>query len=318
MKPKIFIGSSKEGLPVAEKIFSGLSHVGDCQMWNTVFDFGSSTYDDLVSQIPLFDFAILLATADDFTISRKTEFHTVRDNVLFEFGLFAGGLGKSKVFYIVEEGTKIPSDLSGITLPFIPKIKDKGFEDGLNDILQKIALHITNQENTYQLGLLPSTAIAYGYFNNFIEKTTQSLLESKSKGKAITVGEQQIFITDLKFTILVPNDLSEDMFKKVAAKRLIHGWEKTKVVAEGVRDYDFSVDTSKVNNGHLLLIDIPLTLNALNLAIELYAGKRHLGKNAKESLLEYREIRNFTRTLEYLINRSSFTKNVVTVEIVEI
>ncbi|TYP87347.1 hypothetical protein BC792_13718 [Sphingobacterium allocomposti] len=108
------------------------------------------------------------------------------------------------------------------------------------------------------------------------------------------------------------------MFKKVSAKRLRDGWQRMKVEPKNVRDYDFSIDVSKVENGELHLVDIPFTLNALNKSIELYSKKEHIGKSVKENLLEYREIRNFTKTLQYLINKSSLTKGIVEIEIVNI
>ena len=108
------------------------------------------------------------------------------------------------------------------------------------------------------------------------------------------------------------------MFKKVRAKRLKNGWQKLKVDPKDVRDYDFSIDVSKVDEGFLYLVDIPLTLNALNLAIELYSRKAHHGKSDKEFLLEQREIRNFKNTLQHLIKESSFTRDIVSVEIVNV
>jgi predicted nucleotide-binding protein len=73
----------------------------------------------------------MVATADDVVTSRHHSFDSPRDNVLYEFGLFAGGLGRNKVFYVVEQGIKIPGDLSGITLPTILKKTDGDFEKKL-------------------------------------------------------------------------------------------------------------------------------------------------------------------------------------------
>ncbi len=70
---------------------------------------------------------------------------------------------------------------------------------------------------------------------------------------------------------------------------------------KALRDYDLSIDNSKVSDGELHLVDIPFTLNALNMAVDLYSSKQHLGKDVKVKILEYREIRNFKRTLEYLL-----------------
>lgn len=317
--PTIFIGSSKEGKKIAQQIEQELKGIAQCRLWTEAFDFGISNYDNLISQIAFYDYAILVATADDVLESRKQKFQSARDNVLFEFGMFAGGLGKSRVFYIVEDGTKVPSDLSGITLPFLPKRTSQKFASGLSDIASTIKAHIQGKENTFDLSFLPSTALAYGYFSNFVERTVERLLEDKADGKIFTLQDGSNFqIQSVKFSILIPDDLSDDMFKKVSAKRLKDGWQKLKVDPKHIRDYDFSIDITKVSEGQLHLVDIPFTLNALNLALELYSKKEHLGKDAKELLLEYREIRNFKRTLEYLIENSALARDLVSVEVVHI
>jgi hypothetical protein len=318
-KPSVFVGSSREGFNVAEKICNLIKDITEPHIWNDVFDYNSGTYESLSSQIALYDFAILVATGDDVTVSRKRKSVSARDNVLFEFGLFSGGLGRSRVFYVVEKNMKIPSDLVGSTLPMISEKGESDFDDSVAEIAKKIKEHIADKENTYDLGFLPSTALAYGYFANFIERTIERLLHDKKDGKVFHLENGNTFtIKDLKCTILIPDDLSNDMFKKVAAKRLKGGWQKLKVDPRDVRDYDFTIDVSKVDDGILHLVDIPLTLNALNLAITLYSQKAHLGKGAKEKLLEYREIRNFKRTLEYQIQSSSLTRQLVTVEVVDI
>ena len=320
LKPHIFIGSSKEGLSVAEGIRDRLKDFAEIKLWTRAFDIGKSNYENLTTQIALYDYAILVATADDTITSRKKASKGARDNVLFEFGLFAGGLGRSRALYVLEKGIKIPSDLLGVTFPTITKSDAPEFIISLDACVGDIRTHIVDKESTFDLGFLPSTALAYGYFNNFVEKTVKRLLEDKKDEKAFVIQNNQTFkINELKFTILIPNDLSDDMFKKVISKRLKDGWLKLKVdPKDDVRDYDFSVDISKAENGEMHLVDIPYTLNALNMAIELYSTKEHLGKNVRETLLEYREIRNFKRTLEYLIKKSSIAKGIVGIEIVDI
>lgn len=318
-KPTIFIGSSKEGLNIARALEKKLEGEAKVDLWPDIFNLNKSNFDNLASQIAFYDYAILIATPDDTVTSRGQTTNGPRDNVLFEFGLFTGGLGASRVFFMMQKDTKIPSDLNGITLPFLPKFSSKIFEEELTKVAAQIKEHIANKENTFDLGFLPSTTLAYGYFTNFVERTVERLLEDKSERKQFSLANGSIFvISSLKCTILIPSDLRDDMFKKVAAKRLRDGWEKLKVDPKHVRDYDFSIDVSKITNNELHLVDIPLTLNALNMAIDTYSKKAHLGKSVKDGLLEYREIRNFQRTLEYLINSSSLTKGIVTVEIVDI
>lgn len=316
-KPNVFIGSSKEGLPIAKKIKSSLKDIVDCELWPDVFNFGKSNFDNLVDQIAFYDYAILVATGDDTITSRGKAKKGARDNVIFEFGLFTGGLGKTRVFYMLEENSKIPSDLLGITLPLLPKKTDRDFLKKLNNNIGGIKEHILNKEKTFDLGFLPSTALAYGYFNNFVVKTTERLLEDRNEEKEFhLLGGKTFKIKKLIFTILIPDDLTEDMFRKVNAKRLKNGWQKLKVDPRDVRDYDFSVDISKAEEGELHLVDIPLTLNALNMSIEIYSKKQHIGKDVKENLLEQREIKNFKRTLDYLISKSSITRDIVKTEIV--
>jgi hypothetical protein len=318
-KPSVFIGSSAEGFEVAEKISSLIQDIAEPHLWKNVFDYNNGTYETLSSQIALHDYAILVATGDDVTISRKKKSVSARDNVLFEFGLFSGGLGRSRVFYVIERNTKVPSDLIGTSLPMISEKGALDFENSIVEVVTKIKAQINNKEGTYDLGFLPSTALAYGYFTNFIERTIERLLHDKKDHKAFHLENGSSFtIKDLKCTILIPNDLSSDMFKKVSAKRLKSGWQKLKVDPRDVRDYDFTIDVTKVDDGVLHLVDIPLTLNALNLAITLYSQKAHIGKNTRESLLEHREIRNFKRALEYQIRSSSLTRDLVEVEVVDI
>lgn len=318
-KPSIFIGSSKEGLPIAKKIEASLNGMAECTLWTDAFEIGKSNFDNLISQIAFYDYAILVATGDDVITSRKKSSKGARDNVLFEFGLFAGGLGRSRVFYVLESGTKIPSDLLGLTLPFVEPIGQPNHDKSVVTIIGEIQKQIIGKEKTFDLGFLPSTALAYGYFVNFVERTVERLLDDKSKGKVFTFENGDKFkIHDLKFTILLPNDLNDDMFKKVKAKRLKEGWKHMKVDPKEVRDYDFSIDVSEASTGLLHLVDIPFTLNALNKSILMYANRQHIGKDVKEELLEYREIRNFGRTLEYLIKQSSLAKGIVQVEIVDI
>lgn len=319
MQPTIFIGSSKEGLDIAKIVELNLNNIGKVTLWTDIFDLSRSNFDNLTSQLAFFDFAILIATCDDVTVSRKKQSMSPRDNVIFEHGLFTGGIGPSRTFLIIEEGAKLPSDLLGITLPYVSSRNADDFQEKLQHKTNSIITHIQSKEKTFDLGFLPSTALAYGYFSNFIERTVERLLEDKNDKKQFLLEDGSTFkIEELKVTILIPDDLSDDMFKKVSSKRLRDGWQKMKVEPKHIRDYDFSIDISKTEHGHLHLVDIPLTLNALNKSIELYSKKEHIGKSTKENLLEYREIRNFTKTLQYLISKSSLTKGIVEIDIVDI
>ncbi len=59
-------------------------------------------------------YAFALLTPDDFVKSGETSIFQARPNVLFEIGWFYGKFGRDRVMLVLQEGTDIPSDLSGI------------------------------------------------------------------------------------------------------------------------------------------------------------------------------------------------------------
>jgi hypothetical protein len=116
-KPSLFVGSSLEGLDFARAVRSSLEKDVEVTLWNEgFFGLGNTFIETLVNALPRFDFAILVLTKDDLTISRETQILSPRDNVVFELGLFMGGLGRSRTFILHETDAKvkIPSDLSGV------------------------------------------------------------------------------------------------------------------------------------------------------------------------------------------------------------
>jgi len=66
-------------------------------------------------------YAIVIMTPDDTVVGSgksvnkiRREEHRARQNVIFEWGFFVGRYGRKKVCCIYEEGTNIPSDVSGV------------------------------------------------------------------------------------------------------------------------------------------------------------------------------------------------------------
>lgn len=118
MKPKIFIGSSVEGLPVAKAIQTNLDHYAFTEIWSQIdFTLSSTMLESLIEQANNSDFAIFVFTPDDALNIRNNDVKAVRDNVLFEMGLFIGAISRDKVYFIKPRGEDlhIPTDLWGIT-----------------------------------------------------------------------------------------------------------------------------------------------------------------------------------------------------------
>lgn len=117
-RPRIFIGSSSEGLEVAENIQVNLDDDCEVTVWKQGhFGLGSSTLESLVTKLNQFDFAVLVLTPDDLIETRGDSLFSPRDNVVFELGLFMGHLGRERTIVIFDRTAdlKLPSDLAGVT-----------------------------------------------------------------------------------------------------------------------------------------------------------------------------------------------------------
>ena len=116
-KPRIFLGSSGEQAKLLRAIARGLSEVADVEPWTTTFNPGRSTLDRLVELSQEVDFAAFVFAQDDWTTSDRSESGQAspRDNVVFEAGLFGGALGIRRTFILHAQGSKLPSDLLGLT-----------------------------------------------------------------------------------------------------------------------------------------------------------------------------------------------------------
>jgi hypothetical protein len=117
-KPRIFIGSSVEALKVAYGIQENLEHDALCQVWDQgIFDLTGNALDNLLEATSNFDFAIFVFQPDDTAKIRDSKFNVVRDNLIFELGLFISKLSKENVFFLIprnEEKLHLPTDLLGI------------------------------------------------------------------------------------------------------------------------------------------------------------------------------------------------------------
>ena len=119
MKARVFIGSSREGIRIAEAVQVLLNEEYEVEIWSQgIFGLSQGTLESLESSLDDFDFAILVLTPDDMTTLREMTLASPRDNVLFELGFFMGGLGRRRTFIVCQADIEIrmPTDLAGITV----------------------------------------------------------------------------------------------------------------------------------------------------------------------------------------------------------
>lgn len=117
-KPRLFIASSVESLPIADAVNVNLDHDFEVTIWKSgTFKLSSSTIEDLVEKSSTVDFALFIFAPDDISTIKNRSEHVVRDNVIFEMGLFVGAIGKSRSFVLKprDVDTHLPTDLLGVT-----------------------------------------------------------------------------------------------------------------------------------------------------------------------------------------------------------
>jgi hypothetical protein len=312
-KPTLFIGSSSEGLATARAIKEQLDSEMDVTLWNEgVFKLNTSTLESLLRVANFFDFAVLVMTPDDVVSSRGKKKSAPRDNVVFEHGLFLGRLGPSRAFIVCEEQTKVLSDYAGITIAMYRKRDDGNLVAAVGTACNQIRRAIEEEQKQPEIGVLPSTALAVGYFENFVTKVVPALCDKRELAMKRKVkdekGAEIVERTPLAYDsfvlhIVIPDKLSE------ITKGSLQSNVRTLVqiaIETPFRDFPFYIRAKDYNRNPkraLSAFDFPTTLLASRNAIELILGGRSVGLTTDQEQLEQREIRNFARTLGLLINK---------------
>ena len=149
MKPKVFIGSSTEALKIAYAIQENLEYDALCKVWTQgIFQLSGRALDNLLDAVKECDFAVLVFQADDILKIRDHTLKTVRDNVVFELGLFVGGLGKERVFFLIpkeSEEIHLPTDLIGVTPgQYVPPDSDEDLLSAIGPFCNRVRRQISS------------------------------------------------------------------------------------------------------------------------------------------------------------------------------
>jgi hypothetical protein len=319
MKSRIFLGSSADNLGVLNRVAGLLSDVGECILWTKAFVQNRSNLDSLMRQTKLSDFSIMLAMKNDLLL-KKNEIHDVaRDNVIFEFGLFLGSSGINRSYLLAEDGINLPSDLDGITISKFTL--EEGKYNSIDKICQNIKEAIISISKGSDLGFLPSTALAIGYYYNFVSKVCE---EIHTSGKVVTgdkENQREFIVKDFKFNVVIPESLDDngiESFRALYNKKNKLNNATTGAITVAKRGFPFVFrlePPEQDENGEITieLYDVPTTLNTIIEALRLYLPKEQVGQNDEVEHLETRELRNFAKVLTYLISRNTNTKNYVDV-----
>lgn len=216
MKPKLFIGSSVEGLNIAYAVQQNLTQDAESTVWDQgVFELSKTTVESLDKVLDSVDFGVFVFSPDDMTIMRGSEVKTIRDNVLFELGLFIGKLSRERVFYIVPEGSTfhIPTDLIGVTPgKYNPKREDNSLQAATGAVCNQIRnqikkLGLYKNADTSEKADESDSQISHpddDWLKDFLNEDYKSAKEKLKKtiktksGEDLKVGEAWIEYIDYK------------------------------------------------------------------------------------------------------------------------
>lgn len=139
--PRVFVGSSTEGLKVAKALKLKLQCDARIELWDEgTFRPGYTILESLSRSAERCDFAIFVMTADDLLRSRDATWLCARDNILFEVGLFMGKIGRFRTFVVCEadEDFKVPEDLKGLNFEKLPRRNGNSIETALTPTCENI------------------------------------------------------------------------------------------------------------------------------------------------------------------------------------
>lgn len=223
-RPLLFIGSSTEALEIAQALELELEGICHVERWDRdVFEPGGYSLDSLRDVAMRVDYAVLIASPDDQVESRGATSFAPRDNVLLEFGMFVGVLGRTRAFLLATDELRLPSDVFGLTRLQYSKPHDGNIRRALN----AAAFHLTNQMRRgglraerfagverptsdqdalrQEIDLLSSDARAQGWVVRTNSATTLRLRSPKGKqftlqkgAPGVTRAELRRFVAELR------------------------------------------------------------------------------------------------------------------------
>lgn len=116
---KVFLASSQESLEQLREISSWIEAEGHEPVpWDSpsLFLPGENTFEKLIEISKEVDAAIFIFAEDDKVWYRADALLQPRDNVLIEFGVFAGSLGQRRAIICTKGSPKTATDLRGIVV----------------------------------------------------------------------------------------------------------------------------------------------------------------------------------------------------------
>ncbi|MGI8855029.1 MAG: TIR domain-containing protein [Thermomicrobiales bacterium] len=151
-RPRVFIASSVDGLDISYALQTGVERHLEPTVWDQgVFEPSRYILETLEGALDNFDYAVFVFSPADTIIFKGEEQKAVRDNVIFELGLFIGRLGRAACFVVHPriENLHLPSDLLAFqTLTYENERQDDNFEAALGPVASRIRQAIARHQKS--------------------------------------------------------------------------------------------------------------------------------------------------------------------------
>ena len=243
MQPRIFIGSSVEGLPVAYSIQENLDYDPvEVTVWTQgFFNLSQSILAELINGLSTYHLGVFVLTPNDVSVIRSKQYKSARDNVIFELGLFFGALGQDRAYYVIprsEQSFRLPTDLLGIIAgTYDDQRQDQNLNAALGSFThkirkayQKIEFPTSNdphfnsdQSHKNSSGPDLSNGEEYDFFhfyrNDFLEVYADFVALTNTKPSQV-LNEESNMLSHIVLANSAPDQYDEHM--KIALSHCIH------------------------------------------------------------------------------------------------
>ncbi|MDR3714520.1 MAG: nucleotide-binding protein [Puia sp.] len=305
----------------------------------------------------IYDYAIFIFVPEDTLVSatrrnlagnNAIEAHVTRHNVVFEYGMFLGRIGAKKSFILFDEEVKdfielfftdlkenlddtrtsmeIHDDFRIELYPYKGHYEEyvrSGFTiqpydtDSIEAAIEKIKLTVELNFKDVDIGFLPATTLAFGYYNNFIETFVRNLNLLRTDDpypeewykQELNLEKLDEFrkaireATTVQLRIVIPTSLEgarQDQF--------VPHFTKENFLQISFPGKNRSITLLRLKkkamgeSGDLVIYDVPTTLNSSIEAIDMLTPHKDIRK-----LLKEKEIRNFRKSIAYKLEKGTHT-----------
>jgi Predicted nucleotide-binding protein containing TIR-like domain len=178
VRPSVLISSSPEGRPLAEALQENLQP--DCRARiaaENAFKLSHTAIESLLEMLEDTDFAVVIVTPDDARQAEGYDSEAARENVLLEFALATGRLGRDRSFLVAPRDApdlQLPTHMLGIGLARY--YWSRGENDWLTELgpaASKIRRAISKTRR------LRPTVRDWAYFSDFTSKFGEMIINAR-------------------------------------------------------------------------------------------------------------------------------------------